>query len=180
MDPEGDPILSRYFSTSGGRTEDALSVWGGEHPYLTSVESPHEDHSPYNLTRHRFTWAELAGLLGLDDGALRALAADQQQQALRVTERTDTGRVSQVHIAGESYCALELRRRLDLPSTWWEPEKDSEGVTLTARGFGHGVGMSQYGADGMAQRGYSFREIIAHYYPDTSLQSLTDLDKSGE
>ncbi len=177
---DGSLIEAVYHSTSGGRTEDAISVWGGEHPYLVSVQSPYEEHSPHKLTARRLTWGELAGLTGVEEETLRAQGADPDGRAVRVAERSKTGRVVRAIIGGEEFCARRLRELLDLPSTWWEVEEHGDGVTFSVRGFGHGVGMSQYGADGMAQRGYSHREIITHYYPDTELHSLQELDAVAE
>ncbi|MFO8059690.1 MAG: stage II sporulation protein D [Bacillota bacterium] len=172
---EGDLIEAVYHSTSGGRTEDASDVWGNAFPYLPSVPSPHEDHSPYFLTQHRFSWDRLAQLVGVSGALLAASSENPAIPAIEVTVLTGTGRVAQVTVGGREFSGRDIRGLLNLPSTWWEIEEDVDGVTFWVRGFGHGVGMSQYGADGMAEEGYSFREIISHYYPGCALRSLEEV-----
>ena len=172
---EGDLIEAVYHSTSGGQTEDAADVWGNPFPYLLSVSSPYEEHSPYSLTRHSFSWDMLAQRVGVSAALLMASLENPAIPAVEVTSLTDTGRVAQVTVGGREFTGRDIRQLLNLPSTWWEIEEDADGVTFWVRGFGHGVGMSQYGADGMAGQGYSFREIISHYYPGATLRSLEEV-----
>jgi len=173
-------IEAVYHSTSGGRTENAACVWGSDHSYLQSVESPHESHSPYTKNSHYFSWDELSQLLGLDHAEVISSSKDPGVPVVKVKEKTRSGRVDTAVICGQDFCARNLRNMLDLPSTWWEAEMGSDGVTFNTRGFGHGVGLSQYGADGMAQQGYSFDEILNHYYRGASLRPLSKLEEFSD
>ncbi len=172
---EGGLIEAVYHSTSGGKTEDAADVWGNPFPYLLSVPSPYEEHSPYSLTRHHFSWARLGQLVGVSGALLAASSENPAIPAVEITSLTGTGRVARATVGGREFTGRDIRQLLNLPSTWWEIEENADGVTFWVRGFGHGVGMSQYGADGMADQGYSFREIISHYYPGCTLRSLEEV-----
>ncbi len=168
---DGHLIQAVYHSTSGGRTENAEAVWGNPYPYLVSVTSPYEDHSPFDLTRHEFRWETLAERLGLSRAMVLACAGDPRSPVVQI-KHTETARVAEASIAGHPFTGVELRQLLNLPSTWWEVEEKQDSIIFLVRGFGHGVGLSQYGADGMAEQGHSYREIISHYYPGASLHSL--------
>lgn len=172
---DGRLIQAVYHSTSGGRTENAEAVWGNPYPYLMGVASPHEDHSPYDLTRHEFSWETLSERLGLSRAMVLAAAGDPRSPVVEVQQHTETGRVAEASVVGHTFTGVELRQILNLPSTWWEVEEKQESIVFLVRGFGHGVGLSQYGADGMAEQGHSYREIISHYYPGTSLHSLDEV-----
>lgn len=167
---DGKPIDSVYHSTSGGQTASAEEVWGKPVPYLQSVPSPHESRSPRLEQTVRLSYADFAQRLGLDSQAVAALSRNGQS-SLQVT-RTESGRVKELRIAGKVFDGNALRQRLELNSTWLTFAEDEDSIVITARGFGHGVGMSQYGADGLARQGNSFRSILAHYYPGAELRPI--------
>ncbi|MBT9259126.1 MAG: stage II sporulation protein D [Clostridiales bacterium] len=156
-----------FYAASGGRTEDAREVWHRAVPYLTSVPSPEE--SPYDGETVTFTWPQVASAFGL--------SMDQwpQNPARRfvIRDRTVSGRARTVLVGGQVFSGVEVRQRLGLRSTWIEKVQATKGgLTLTTRGWGHGVGLSQYGADAMARRGAGYAQILAHYYPGTELTPL--------
>ena len=162
-------IEAVYHSTSGGQTEHAEEVWGSHYPYLVSVDSPHEKHSPYISTAHRFTWEQLGDRLDISAAFLASTHESPEQSVVSVAQETRTGRIGKAIIGNKEFSAVQLRQLLGLPSTWWEVSHDSSGVTFTVRGFGHGVGLSQYGADGLAKQGENHQKIMQHFYPGIEL-----------
>ena len=159
---EGRLIDATYFSCSGGVTEDAVAVWGQDVPYLKSVQSPGEEEAPRFTDRVSFSAAEFAGKLGL------SAAGDPGNWFGSVTYTTGGG-VETMVIRGKTLSGTQLRSKLGLRSTAFEIAVSGDKITVTTRGFGHRVGMSQYGAQAMAQEGSSFSDILAHYYTGTEL-----------
>ncbi len=164
---EGNLIEATYFSCSGGSTEDALAVWGSDVPYLRAVESPGEENAAHYSDTVYFTKSEFADKLGLQ------LSGNPQSWFGTVTYTTGGG-IDTLVIGGVAFTGTQLRSKLGLRSTAMTFQADSDGITITTKGFGHRVGMSQYGADAMAMDGRNFREILAHYYPGTTLELTND------
>ncbi len=165
---EGELIEATYFSCSGGSTEDAAAVWGTDFPYLRAVESPGEEHAVHYTDTVLFSKAEIGEKLGI------TLAGDPKGWIGMVCY-TSGGGIKTMDIGGKTFSGTQLRTLLNLRSTAFSVETDSRGLTITTRGFGHRVGMSQYGADAMAALGSTWQEILAYYYRGTSLE-LTNGD----
>ena len=89
-----------------------------------------------------------------------------------VLGHTSGGRVSDISVGGVNFSGVSFRSMLGLRSTDFDISKIDDGVVITTRGYGHGVGMSQYGANGMAKAGYSYRDILLHYYPGVVIEHL--------
>lgn len=167
---EGAPILAVYHSAAGGMTASAEEVWGRPVPYLVSVEVDHEEESPDTYWRAAVSGTTLGRALapeGVRVGAIREV---------RVVERSASGRARRVGIRGDAGSAVlsarELRRALGLRvirSTLFDVRSAPEGFVFVGSGYGHGVGMSQWGAQAMAVRGAGYREILASFYPGTRL-----------
>ena len=158
----GALIDATYFSCSGGSTEDAVAVWGQDVPYLQAVESPGEEDAPRYSEAVTFQAAEFAEKLGL--------AADGDPAGwFGAVTYTDGGGVETMVIRGTSFRGTELRTKLGLRSTAFSVAVQGKTITVTTRGFGHRVGMSQYGAQAMAEGGSSYEEILAHYYTGAEL-----------
>ena len=154
----GDYIDAVYHSTSNGYTEDAVNVWGNRIPYLQTVASTWDQNvSSYLkiITKEEFDIISILGLDNLDE--------------IQILERNNSGRVEKVQIGNKIFSGVELRNMLGLRSTDFEIIKDNNIITITTKGYGHGVGMSQYGAKGMAEQGYSYREILNHYYTNVNI-----------
>lgn len=162
---DGALAEATYFSCSGGRTEDAQAVWGEAISYLQAVDSPGEESAEHYSGSVRFTAAQFADALG------RALEGSPESWFGKVSY-TDGGGVAAMFIGGISYPGTQLRQLLNLNSTAFTVSPDSTGVTVTTRGKGHRVGMSQYGADAMAVTGSTCGEILAHYYPGTRIDKI--------
>lgn len=153
----GRLIDATYFSCSGGRTEDAVAVWGADVPYLQATDSPGEEGATHYTDTVRFGAEEFQRLLGVTLDA----PAEQWFGAVRYT---DGGGVAQMEIGGVAYDGTTLRRLLNLRSTAFTMTAVGSTVTVTTKGFGHRVGMSQYGAQAMAAAGSSYTDILLHYY----------------
>lgn len=159
-------IDATYFSCSGGRTEDALAVWGSDIPYLQSTESPGEEGASHYIDTVSFSTAVFAEKLDLDVGT-------QPQNWLGSIEYTNGGGVAQIQICGKSFEGTEIRQKLGLRSTAFIISVVGDTVTITTKGYGHRVGMSQYGADAMAVQGKTYQDILSHYYQGTDLIEYT-------
>ena len=156
---EGKLIEATYFSCSGGRTEDAVAVWGTDFPYLCAVDSPGEEEAAYYRSEMTVPKSEIEQKLGvsLDRGVMDEVIY------------TEGGGVDTVCIGGTYFTGVEVRSLLGLRSTAFSMREEGDNIVITTKGFGHRVGMSQYGADAMAVAGSTYEEILAHYYPGTEL-----------
>lgn len=158
---EGELIEATYFSCSGGMTEDALAVWGSDIPYLQAKESLGEEEATYYTDTVTFSQNEFYQKLGLNDYG----------ETVRVdgVRYTDGGGVASLEICGQEFSGVEFRKLLGLRSTAFILSVVGNRIVITTKGYGHRVGMSQYGADAMAVQGHSFDEILFYYYTGTEL-----------
>ena len=153
----GQLIDATYFSCSGGSTEDARAVWGADVPYLRAVDSPGEEDAAHYLQTISFAPKEFFEKLGLEHtGRPAGWLADWVY--------TDGGGVASVSVCGVVFSGTQLRSRLGLRSTKFYITSTADSILVTVKGYGHRVGMSQYGADAMAEAGASCEQIIKHYY----------------
>lgn len=154
---EGEPILAAFHSSSAGVTEN------GDYPYLQSVSSPEDEKNVPNY----ITTVALRDIDFRDTVLYLKPEADMTGEAdtwIEKTELTDSGRVKSMTIGGVSFTGAELRKLFSLRSTAFEIEHTDGGFTITVTGYGHGVGMSQYGANAMAKERADYKEILYHYY----------------
>ena len=159
---EGNLIEATYFSCSGGATEDAVAVWGTDFPYLRSVESPGEESAAHYTDTVTFTEEEFQLALG-------QMLSGKPENWFGFTTFTAGGGVNTMRIGGVDYKGTELRSLLGLRSTVFSVAVSEGNIVITTKGYGHRVGMSQYGADAMAVSGSTFDQILEHYYPGTEL-----------
>lgn len=164
---EGQLIEAVYFSCSGGSTEDAVAVWGTEYPYLKSVDSPGEENAAYYRSTVSFSPDAFAEILGLEPEG-------DPKYWIGLTAYTAGGSVRSVRIGGRQFTGTELRALLGLRSAAFTIQVEEGEIQITTKGYGHRVGMSQYGAEAMAVTGSTFRDILSHYYPGTQ---LTEIDR---
>lgn len=166
----GTLIEATYFSCSGGRTEAAVAVWGSEVPYLQSVDSPGETEiALHDRDETTFPAAEFAALLQKENP--EADFSGPESGWVGQTVWTVGGGVETVELGGASFRGTRLRSLLGLRSTVFSIRAEEGTVTITTRGYGHRVGMSQYGAQAMALAGKTYPEILAHYYVGTCLET---------
>ncbi|NLV92040.1 MAG: stage II sporulation protein D [Firmicutes bacterium] len=161
----GQLIDALYHSTSGGVTANSEDYYSTAVPYLRSVPSPWEEHSPYWRTEVFISWQQLTDGLGL------ALAPQELAQGKVVprVEAYPNGRTKALVLGEHRFNSRQVRERLGLRSAWFTLEPNPQGVIFHLRGNGHGVGLSQYGADGLAAAGYKYDDILLYYYPGAHL-----------
>lgn len=164
------PIDALFHAASGGRTEDAQYVWGKPVPYLKSVDSPDRG-TRYDGVRVSFSLAEVARRTGVDAAVLARLQREGREP-LAVLERTPSGRVALARVGDRRLTGRQLREALGLNSTLFSWRVLGERVEVTTSGYGHGVGMSQYGADALARQGADFRRILTHYYTGVQIRPI--------
>lgn len=159
---EGQPIQAVFFSSSAGRTEDAVAVWGNSVPYLVGVDSPEGEnvpnyHTEVTLTAEEFRTVFLASYPGAD-------LSGTPSGWFRNQTATLSGRVAEMDVGGVTVKGTELRSLFGLRSASFTVETGEDSVTFRVTGYGHGVGMSQYGANTLAQQGMTYEEILKWYY----------------
>ena len=157
-----EPVAAAFHAVSPGRTESAENVWGAEIPYLVSVESAGDSVSPKYASSLTVNAKELKAKLGLE-------AEGAPEDWFGEPVYSEAGTLLSVEIAGREFTGQELRGVFGLRSAAIAIDCDGDAVTFSVRGYGHGVGLSQYGADYYARQGMTWREIIGHYYPGTSI-----------
>lgn len=156
----GDYIEAIYHSTSNGLTEDAKYVWGNSFPYLKTVDSSYDKNVKNYEVSTFFSYEKLSNILGFQINS---------ETDMSILERNNSNRVMTVLIGSSLYDGVRFRTLLNLRSTDFEIKKDIDGVNIVTKGYGHGVGMSQYGANEMAKKGFTYADILNHYYEGVSI-----------
>lgn len=168
---DGLPIEVLYHACSGGRTEDAAAVFAQAVPYLVSVDSPGEEgYDGYTATA-RLTLSEAAEQLEHAFPGCGVTAEGLPGQ-LRLQSTTASGRVDTLLVGMQTVTGHAFRQALGLRSTFITWDADDTAIVFTTRGYGHGVGMSQAGAQAMAAQGTEYADILNHYYPGAVLSRL--------
>ena len=149
MTCNGNVILSMYFARSNGKTEDAILVFGSNEEYLKSVESPEESlTSEVTISKDEF-----CNKLNISCDAIN----------ISNVLKSSSGRINSLNINCKTFKGTEIRTLFDLKSTDFDISIGSE-IKFVTKGYGHGVGMSQYGANKLAQNGKNYEEILKYYY----------------
>ena len=166
----GEPINAFFHSSSGGITETAVNVWGGgDYPYLQSVETTGED--VYTQYASTVTLTKEEVLQKIQDTHPEVVIDWNTENPIQITEYTESGRVKTVQFGNVSMAGVEARTIFGLKSAKFSIEV-SENVTFNVTGYGHGVGLSQTGADAMAKIGFTAEQIINHYYTDVKIENI--------
>lgn len=168
---QGAPIDAVFHAASGGRTEDAENVWGNPVPYLRSVQSPYEKGIKYDNVRVEIPLGEVAERLDVSLQEINRIRG-RGLAPFAVLDRTASGRAAGVRVGNKVISGRELRQALELNSTLATLNLEGDRLIILTSGYGHGVGLSQYGADGLARSGKNFREIIQHFYKGVSVRSI--------
>ena len=169
----GELIEATYFACSGGSTEDAQAVWGADFPYLKAVPSPGEEGAEYYRDTVIIPKDRVEMLLGLE-------LSENPAQWLGIIKRTPGSGIATIEIGGRIFKGTEIRTLLGLRSTAMTITADDRGLVIETRGWGHRVGMSQYGADAMAVGGSTYDEILSHYYTGTELTQYSAFHEPTE
>lgn len=162
---DGEPILAVFHAQSGGMTEESSLVWGGNLPYLQSVSSIWDEDTTGYETTVFFTEIEL-------QQRLEGILEPSECLSFLVKSRSEAGYVLEVFVGGNLVSGQELREILGLRSTNFIITPVENGFYFTTYGYGHGCGMSQQGANEMAKKGESYKEILSHYYQEISFANL--------
>ena len=164
---DGEPITAVFHSTSSGKTESSADVWGGNLPYLVSVESEGEESSPHFEEEKSFPTVEFRERFAKKHPD--AVFDENPENWITNIRRSEAGGVKTISVGGVSVKGSELRSIYELKSTNFTITFDGGYMKIRTRGYGHGVGMSQYGARAMAQSGKTYDEILKKYYTGTTL-----------
>ena len=156
----GNYIEALYHSTNNGKTESSLDVFGNYYPYLISVSSEYDKNASSYLRTINMPLDTISNKLGL------SLNSDS---VISILSYTDGGNIKEININGNNFSGKKVRELLGLRSADFDISISDNNANITTRGYGHGVGMSQYGANGMANAGYGYKDILSHYYPGTTL-----------
>lgn len=163
VDYNGNIADTMFFSTSVGETENSEEVFSNKVPYLKSVSSTWDEISPVYKLNYQFKLNEFLNKLDLPYSNF---------VKLEVIDSTSTGRVKKIKINEKTFDGSVVVTKLKLKSNHFTIKQDGDTINITTKGYGHGVGMSQYGAQGMALNGYSYEEILTHYYQGTSIKKI--------
>lgn len=160
----GRPIRAYYHSCAGGYTESSESVWGRPIPYIQPVPD-FDQEAPRYVWQRQFSTEELSRLFNV--GEVREITP---------VARGYSGRVTKIQVSGSQgnklFTGEQFRRLTRLWSTLFNVQPDAGGFTFAGRGFGHGLGLSQWGAKALGERGYLYSQILQHYYPSAILDRM--------
>jgi stage II sporulation protein D len=166
------PIYAAFFSTSNGRTENSEDYFQEAYPYLRSVDSSWDKQSPKYSRDQTMTTSEIVTVLEKHTGKKVAISAFANSNAIRILARTEGKRIANIQIGDQTFTGREVREALQLASSDFSWKQQGNELTFTTRGFGHGVGMSQWGANLLAQQGKTAEEIIHHYYQQVEIDGI--------
>ncbi|MFR6496385.1 MAG: stage II sporulation protein D [Ruminococcus sp.] len=167
LEYDGAPIIAAFCSMSAGVTESAENIWGSKVEYLVPVESQADTSAPRYLETAQFTGDEFqAAVQSLLPGAVWE---EDMAKWVQIGVSSPSGTVLEVTVGGVSCTGQQLREALGLRSAVFSVEVLDGRLVFTTKGYGHGVGMSQFGANAMAKDGAGWQEILAHYYPAAEL-----------
>lgn len=168
------PINAFFHSNSGGITEIPVNVWGGTgYPYLQSVETSGEDGYKQYQSEVEFTQEELINKLKTKYADISIDFSNNED--IKIIDYTESTRVKTVKFGNHQLSGVETRMILGLKSTNFEITKNGDKIKFSVKGYGHGVGMSQTGADAMAKQGNNAEEIIKHFYTGVEIKDINSL-----
>ncbi len=168
---EGEPIVAAFHSMSAGKTENAENVWGGKADYLVAVDSPWDELCADFATQTVISIEDMRKII--EENIDGAVLGDVPEEWIKIISTSDSQTVLQVQAGGVCVSGTQLRNMLDLRSAAFSVEySPPQGFVFTCFGYGHGVGMSQNGANEMAKNSCSYNEILFHYYQNTKIAEI--------
>ncbi len=160
---KGQIVNAMFFSTSTGKTENSEEVFVSALPYLRSVDSKWDEASPVYTDTYTFDLKDFYSKLSLPYN---------ENLKIEITAKTSTGRIKKLKINDQELNGRDFATKLSLRSNYFTITQNNDKITINTKGFGHGVGMSQYGANGMAKEGYKYDQILKHYYQNTEIKKF--------
>lgn len=168
---EGKVIEPLFHSTSGGRTENSEDVFSASVPYLRSVESPYEKNAPKLHDSAKITVNDFIGKIKSVYGNVN-ISPNNLKEKIKLGEISEGGKIKTIIIDGTEISGREIRSLFNLNSTNFSFVQSGNELEIVTTGYGHGVGMSQWGANGMGDEGYNYKEILKHYYTGIEIVSM--------
>lgn len=157
-------IDALFFSTSVGKTENSEEVFNETVPYLRSVDSSWDSKtSPVFSETNTYSKKDFYSKLGL---------TISDKLNIEIKDTTSTGRIKEIIINGKTFTGTQVSTKLGIRSTYFSIVENDTSITVTTKGYGHGVGMSQYGAEGMAKEGYTYDQILKYYYQGVEIKQI--------
>lgn len=166
-----EPILAVFHAISGGKTEESENVWHEDLPYLKSVDSSEDELAEEYYSETKIPVNTAISLLQSNYANLKLTEGSLADQ-MQIIERTEAGYVSKIQVGNMLLTGLQLREVLGLRSSNFTFEQAGSDIIFKTKGYGHGAGMSQYGANYMASEGSTYKEILAHYYTSTDIKKF--------
>ncbi len=168
---EKKAILPLYFSTSSGKTENSKDVFSTQYPYLVSVDSPYEENSPKYSTTYSIKKSKFIKYIKNIYPQIN-ISLDKLDKEVSIVDRTDGGCVKIIEVGNVKISGTDMRKILNLNSANFTINYNNDEMNFTVKGYGHGVGMSQWGAEGMAKKGYKYYDILFHYFKGTDIKDM--------
>lgn len=165
------PILPLYFSTSSGKTENSEEVFSAKYPYLQSVDSPYDKVSPKYVSTLKISNKDFVSALKKSYSNIE-LSENNLESRVKIISRSNGGSVDKIKIGNKELIGRDIRGLFKLNSANFELNFENGYIDFIVKGYGHGVGMSQWGAEGMAEEGYLYYEILTHYYKETTINDI--------
>lgn len=165
---DNQPIQLVYHLQSAGETQSALDIWDTQIPYLKSVESPDDEKAPDFISKKEYSSQEIIKKINQHYGE-SVLESYGLETQIQIIERTQGGYVKSIQVGNQLMRGDDFRKLLNLRSGNFTCQYDGDYMSVVTKGVGHGVGLSQYGANEMAKQGKDYREILTHYFPGTSI-----------
>lgn len=164
----GELCVAAFHAISCGKTESAENIWTTEVPYLKSVKSEGDKLSPQYATTVSFNkkdFVNQAKNLNISEDDISKL-----KNSVKITEKSNSGTVLTATVCGKKFTGEQVRKAFSLRSPVFTVKTTADTVTFSVSGYGHGVGLSQYGSDFMARQGSTYKEILEHYYTDIEIK----------
>ncbi|MCR5635829.1 MAG: stage II sporulation protein D [Clostridiales bacterium] len=167
---EGEPALTVFYAISSGTTENSENVFASPLPYLVSVPSPYDSGAPGYKEELSFSKEEAEEIISTNfaDVSLQENPVDW----FKITDLTVSGTVLNIAVGDKTFTGQQLREAFGLRSACFDVVYNENNFVFTTRGYGHNVGMSQYGAEYLARQGADFKDIISYYYPGTDIVNI--------
>lgn len=166
-----EPILAVFHSTSAGYTENSENIWESALPYLKSVESSGDIYAPQYETSTELSYDKIKELF-ISKYPSISFSSDSLISQIKINSVSNAGYITSVTVGGVTMSGLDIRGVLGLRSASFTMTDTGISIIFTTKGYGHGAGMSQYGAEAMAEEGYTYKEILNHYYTDIDFKNM--------
>jgi stage II sporulation protein D len=167
-----------FHSASGGKTENSEDIWSAKVPYLRSVISEYEEQTKLTSEKEVKIADFIEAMKRLDSGV--KLSSKSIKNQIKILDRSEGGRIMDVEVGGRLLTGSAIRGALGLKSANFNISYQGDVMLFKVTGNGHGIGLSQYGADGMGKKGYSYEEIVKHYYQGVEVMRIEDLIQNGQ